>query len=184
MNQSHSNSTPKIVGSIVIGAVLLIGVYTLLTSNSQSNLTNSVVMQSASTMNGMSSTSNSAVSNASSAAETTQQSTAPATASSSSNTYKDGNYTKSVSYRVPGGGVNQLSVSISLASDSIDSVKATGQYLERESSFYVNSFNSGISNAVKGKKLDSAFVGRVGGASYTSNAFNNIIDSIISDAKI
>lgn len=148
MNQSHSSSTPKIVNTIVISAILLIGIYTFLTTKNPNSLSSSVNLQASNTA---SDTSASAASSLTTSNPLQQTSATQSSQASSSSAYKNGNYSKTVSYQVPGGSINQLSVEISLSDDSITSIKASGQYTDRESSFYVSSFNSEIGGAVKGK---------------------------------
>ena len=191
MNQSHNTSTPKIVGGIVIAAVLLIGVYTLILRKDEdsSSLTSSQTTSQISTAESSTST---APSTASTTPSDTVGAAATDTAASSSNstttsatttpTYKDGAYTETVSYRVPGDS-NGLTAKVTIADGVITAVTTTNQYTDHESARYISGFQSGISSAVKGKSLADAFVGRVGGASLTSSAFNDIIDAIKVDAK-
>ena len=170
MNQSHNTNTPKIVGSIIVSAVLIIGIYTLMIKKtSATSLASSSPTQTTQT-----------TTPAQSVVANQPQSTAT---SATSSTYKDGTYTKTMSYRVPGGGVNQLTAKIDVKAGTIAGVTATSQYDERESRMYVTGFDSGISRVVTGQKLGDGYVGRVGGASLTSSAFNDILDAVMKDAK-
>jgi uncharacterized protein with FMN-binding domain len=178
MNQSHNNNTPKIVGAIVISAILLIGVYTLLIkkSNTSANLATTTTVQSAETTEPVATTTT----------DTTATATTPAadtTTANQASTYKDGTYTKTVNYQIPGGDSNQLTAKITISGDTITAVTASAKYSEQESRQYVNGFESSINSAVKGKKLANTFIGRVGGASLTSGAFNDIVDLVKKDAK-
>ena len=102
--------------------------------------------------------------------------------SNPSSIYKDGTYTASAAYQVPRD-TNTLSATITIANDTITKISTTNEYNSGESKRYSGSFDSGISAAVKGKKLTNAKVGIVCGASLTSMAFNDVIDSVISKAK-
>ena len=102
--------------------------------------------------------------------------------SNPNSTYKDGTYTASASYQVPRD-TNTLNATITLVNDTITKISTTSDYNSGESRRYTSGFASSISNAVKGKKISDSKVSVVGGASLTSMAFNDVIDSVISKAK-
>ena len=105
------------------------------------------------------------------------------TTTSSSAGYKDGVYTASINYQVPEGGVNGLSVKLTVSGGKITAVSPDNSYEEHESARYINRFNNTISGTVVGQPLDGLYVGRVGGASLTSSAFNDALDEIRSQAQ-
>lgn len=177
MNQSHNNNTPKIVGAIVISAIMLIGIYTLiikqpdpttLASDTAATSTQTVATATPTTTD----------------TATTTATTAPTQVTTTTTTsgYKDGTYTETVSYHVPGE-TNRLTAKVTLKDGAITSVSTTSSYGDRESSRYISGFESSINKAVSGKSLANAYIGRVGGASLTSSAFNDVIDPVMSDAK-
>lgn len=183
--QEHTNApaTPKIVGAIVISAVIVIAAYFLIfrkdddlrsTASTVSSVTSSVSTEASDTA-AKNNTTTSTASNTTASAN--DQPAATSTA------YVDGTYTASVNYAVPEGGANTLKVTLVLANDTVSSVTTVSTYSERESSEYVNGFKSRISSAVSGKPIESAFVGRIGGASLTSEAFNQALNAILNDAK-
>lgn len=115
----------------------------------------------------------------SSALASTSSSSAAATSSSA---YKDGTYTAQGSYSSPGGN-ESISVSITLASDTVTAVTVTPQATSGQAADFQKKFASGISSEVVGKKLSSLSVSRVSGSSLTSEGFNSAIDEIKSEAR-
>lgn len=101
---------------------------------------------------------------------------------SSPSTYKDGSYSASIAYQVPRDN-NQLKATITLKNDVITKVAVEHTAESGESKKYTSGFSSGVSSAVVGKKLGSSSIGIIGGASLTSNAFNSVLESIISKAQ-
>ena len=120
----------------------------------------------------------------SSSATTTAASTST-TASSASGTYKDGQYSTTTTYGVPHGYTNSITVNLTVKDGVVTAVDTTNSFesRDRESGMYIDSFESGISGSVVGKSLSDLAVSYVGGASLTSLAFNDALDTIRSDAK-
>lgn len=171
MQSSHTR-TPKIIGSLAVAIVIGIGGFLVI---------NGVGAQQTSSVT----TTTSSSSAAQATTPTTPASTTPTTTNSSSSsdlTYKNGTYSATASYRVPGG-QNSLTVALTIASDKITAVKTTSSYDDRESQRYVDSFESGISSAVVGSSLADAYVGRVGGATLTTGAFDDTLQTIMNNAK-
>lgn len=108
---------------------------------------------------------------------TATTSTVPATV-----TYKDGIYTARASYEVPDG-ENILIAKMTVAGGRITAISPENKYRGGESAFYIDQFDSNITGAVVGRSLDALHVGRVGGASLTSSAFNAELDTIRNEAK-
>lgn len=101
----------------------------------------------------------------------------------SAGSYKDGEYTAQGAYSVPGGN-NSISIKLTIKDGKIAAVMTDDKYAERESSYYIDSFNSAIEGAVVGQPLDGLSLSRVGGASLTTQGFNQALDSIIASAKV
>jgi uncharacterized protein with FMN-binding domain len=106
-----------------------------------------------------------------------------ATTTKTPNIYKDGNYSFSLSYRVPEGNTEKISTSITVSGDAIKSVKNTNTATNRSSREYQGDFEAKIQSAVVGKKIDSLNLDSVGGASLTTDAFVKAISEIKSQAK-
>lgn len=166
---SINPSTPRIVGALAIAVVAGVSGYFIVTSQvgdqQQQDVAVSVIEQTDVTPTAPQSPPQSGVS------------------SSGASTYTDGVYTKKARYSVPDGGSNTLTIVLTISGDTITAVTATSTIAERESQRYVDSFSANISSRVVGKPIDDAYVGRVGSASLTSRAFNDVLDEIIVDAK-
>ena len=117
---------------------------------------------------------------ASTAASTPQQTSTVATNQTS---YRDGTYTATASYRVPEGETNSITVKVTINGGTVAAVSATHDYGSRESARYINWFDQDIQSAVVGQSVGGLQVSRVGGASLTSIAFDDALDTIRSDAK-
>jgi uncharacterized protein with FMN-binding domain len=134
--------------------------------------------------------------NSSRAAEPTASRTAPnstvgarSPASPAANTdsvdtaYKDGTYTASTVYQAPEGHQNSVDATIMVMGGKIAAIDAKGHYTDRESSVYVDSFNGSVSSDATGQSLASYSPSRIGGASLTTAAFDNVLDTIRSKAR-
>ncbi|MFZ1249342.1 MAG: hypothetical protein WAQ24_03390 [Candidatus Saccharimonadales bacterium] len=128
---------------------------------------------------------NTAVATPVASAQANLQSTAPAstaTTSATSSGYKDGQYTASTSYDVPHGS-NSLSVNLTLADGKVTAVKVNNTYGDRESALYIDSFQGELRSTVVGKAIASLSPSRIGGATLTTDAFAQALDSIARQAK-
>ncbi|MCA9346461.1 hypothetical protein KC960_03140 [Candidatus Saccharibacteria bacterium] len=170
MNNTYNQSTPKIVGFAVISMIVIVMMYVFFIKDN--GLTDKQSIVSTSTNQSTNSTTSSAGTASSNNSNSTQSVTT---------TYKDGTYTKTIDYRVPNG-TNSLTVTMVVTNGAVDSVKTTSNYTDYESKYYISGFENSINTAVKGKKLSSLSIGRIGGASLTSNAFNNAVKNIRTDA--
>jgi uncharacterized protein with FMN-binding domain len=173
MKSTYNENTPKIIGGAVIGFIALAALYFFILS--PINEKNNSLTTESSTTNSSQNTGQS--SNTSS----TNSSQAQANTSSSAS-YKNGTYTAQSSYMVPHG-QNTISVQMSVENGSITAVKTSHNYSDQESAYYVESFDSLIEQKVVGKSLSNLSVGRVGGASLTSSAFDDAIATIKNEAK-
>ena len=104
------------------------------------------------------------------------------TATLPASAYKDGNYTASSSYRVPGGS-ESITTTITLANDQITQVSNKHSNGDRESVRYQNSFENKIKSSTVGQKISDLDLSRVGGASLTTEGFMAAFNKIQSNAK-
>jgi uncharacterized protein with FMN-binding domain len=113
--------------------------------------------------------------------------TIPATATTNPTTaiatYADGTYVATVRYYVPDDGQNTLNASVTISNGAVSAASATDTYRDRKSKQYVDSFESGISSAAVGQPVANLSIGRIGGASLTSSAFNDALDTIRNEAQ-
>ena len=114
-----------------------------------------------------------------SASSTNTSSTTTATSSG----YKDGTYSATSNYSVPQGNSNSIGVSITVKDGVVTAVKTDENYSDRESEMYIDSFESLLQNAVVDKSIKNLQLNRIGGATLTTAAFDDALDSIRNDAK-
>ena len=176
--QSSSTSTPKVIGALAVAAVIGIGGFLFFNGTSQKQVA-------ATSSSSSSNTSQVATTTTPTATATTPAATTTATATptaSTSSGYKDGTYNATSNYDVPDG-TNSLAVTLTIRGGTITDVKTTSNVSGRQSQRYVDSFNSSISSAVVGTPLASASQSRVGGASLTTSAFDDALQTITNNAK-
>lgn len=164
---SHLNSV-KTVGFIAISAVLIIGVYFLLldlpkNENTSMDINDGNLVQSETT----------ALSNPLISDQNTDKNTTVL----SDNIYRDGSYTASQTYKVPGNQSNTLTAIIEIEKDTIVNVSTSSSH-DSSSEEYNLDFEAGIEKEIVGKKIDNLLLSVVGGASLTSEAFNLVIGKI------
>lgn len=103
----------------------------------------------------------------------------------SSNDYRDGTYTSEQMYRVPNGQTYDVDVTLTLSNDRITdytvrfdegSVVGVTQYQER--------FAGLIGGLISGQEIDELDLSRVGGASLTTDSFNDGVDDIMVQASV
>ncbi|MDJ1113349.1 FMN-binding protein [Microbacterium dauci] len=99
----------------------------------------------------------------------------------STGAYTDGTYTAEGSYQTPES-VETISVTLTIADDTVTAVEVTGDPQARESEQYQGEFIGGIADLVVGKSLDEIEVDRVAGSSLTSGGFNQAVEEIRADA--
>jgi hypothetical protein len=99
-------------------------------------------------------------------------------------TYKNASYNASADYNAPGRTNHIVAVNLTVANDIVTdvSVSYSGDK-SGESSQYQKRFSGSIQSQVVGKKLDSISLSRVGGASLTTNAFNEALVNIKASAQ-
>lgn len=170
MANSTNNSTPKIIGAVVITSVVAVGSYVYIVNPLSSKTTPSTSTQ----------TSSSTASPASQP-NTPATSTAPATSTPqptpSVTPQTDQTNNNKTQYYVPGG-ANSIDVTITTKAGVVTDVKNVHKYADRESSSYIQSFDSAIKKYIVGKNIKNVSPSRIGGASLTSNAFFEALQQI------
>lgn len=106
---------------------------------------------------------------------------ASSTESTGGGAYADGSYTAEGTYQTPEG-PETITVTLTLAADTVTAVEVTGEPTRRESKQYQSQFIGGIEEAVVGKSLDDVEVDRVAGSSLASGGFNAAVEEIRTDA--
>lgn len=103
--------------------------------------------------------------------------------STSTGSYKDGTYTTTQSYSVPHGGQNSVKATITIASGKITAVTVDDSYTDGESGMYIQDFESSVKGVVVGQSIGSTSFSRIGGASLTSQAFYDALDTVATQAQ-
>ncbi|MEQ1665680.1 MAG: FMN-binding protein [Bdellovibrionales bacterium] len=178
MKDEYPYQTPKIVGGVVITAVIMIGIYFLILNNKP--VSGNASTTTLGTTSQISPTSTPITSMATTPAQSTARTSTTNTGTKT--LYKDGTYTSEASYRVPHG-TNTIAIKVTVSNDKISAVSAENSYSDRESRGYISGFMDALSGAVVGEKADSANVSRLAGASLTSDGFNQALESVVSQAK-
>jgi hypothetical protein len=107
-----------------------------------------------------------------------------ATAEPASSVYNNGSYDINTSYLAPNRANHTVAVSFTLTNDVVTAAKISfGGDEVATSKGYQNKFVAAYESQVIGKKLDNIKLSRVGGASLTSNAFNDAIAKVKVAAK-
>lgn len=162
-NKSHSNVTPKVVGALVISAVVASGVYVFLFKNGQPPKSTD---------------------SAGSPAPATSDALPQDTSTTSSSNYKSGVYSASATYEVPKSS-NIIQVELVLNNDIVESVSTTHKLnsADSKSAVYLDDFDAAITGQVVGKKINDLNLSRVGGASLTTDGFNAALSDIVKQAS-
>ena len=177
MQKSYYQHTPKIFGGIVLSAVLLIGVYTLVLTNENDTALSTELSVSSTTDQQPQTITESTAETEDSAKTQSDDSVQSAT------TIADGTYSTTINYSVPKGHTNTLSVEVTLKNGLIDAVSTTSEYEDHDSREYIDSFERSVESAVVDEGIDTIKIGRIGGASLTSDAFERALNSIIVKAR-
>lgn len=127
----------------------------------------------------------------STAASDTTASVSDAGSSASSNTasamtgeYEDGTYSTTISYTVPHGYSNGLTAKVTVENSKVTAVNVEHDYTDRESGMFIDSFESELQSAVVGQDIGDLSLARIGGATLTTQAFDDAITDIRNDAKV
>ncbi len=99
--------------------------------------------------------------------------------------YKNGNYQASSSYRVPNGNSHNIDVDLEIKEDKIIEMKLSfdGQEGAGASTLSNQRFSSEIDFYVLDKDIDELSLSRIGGASLTTNSFNEALKVIKNTAS-
>lgn len=119
--------------------------------------------------------------------ETNEVVTAPATTEStplaaSGDAYKDGSFTANASYTDPGRKEHDIEVTLTIADDIVTGASVLYNGAAANTPNHTR-FENGYKQEVVGKSLDSISLSRVGGASLTTEAFNDAVAIIKTEAK-
>jgi uncharacterized protein with FMN-binding domain len=101
---------------------------------------------------------------------------------STTGTYKDGDYDAKASYPNPAGS-SDVEVAVTLKGGKISAVTVTPEAENSTSKQFQTMFAGGIAGEVVGKSIDAINVTKVAGSSLTQLGFNKAIDQIKADAK-
>lgn len=165
------NKVFVVIGSVALLASATMGGYSLFATADDT---------SASTVG----TSSQVATTSTTATPSTAAATSTSTGTSSSSSYKDGTYSATVSYSVPHGATNSLKATVTIASGKITAVSTDDSYSDHESGMYIQDFESALESAVVGSDASSASFSHIGGASLTTDAFSNALDTILSQATV
>jgi len=100
----------------------------------------------------------------------------------SDSTYNDGTYTTEVSYQVPSGQFEPMTVKVSLVNDIVTDVELEFEGIVGTSRLNQAKFVGAYEAVVIGKDIDSLNLSRVGGASLTTKGFNEALVKIKAEA--
>lgn len=87
-------------------------------------------------------------------------------------------YSATVNYRVPEGGSQSMALTVTVNGTTISNVSVSQSKSGSNSKKWQNNFENSYKSLVLGKNIKSINLSRVGGASLTTNAFNQAIKSI------
>jgi len=101
---------------------------------------------------------------------------------STTGSYKDGTYTATGYYMVPHGDTNSVKTTLKVSGGKITSVSTMNNTQDSESEMYISSFKQYVESEVVGQSLNGYYGSRIGGASLTTDGFNQTLDTIRRDA--
>lgn len=96
--------------------------------------------------------------------------------------YKNGTYSSKITYNVPDHKTYTMDVSLTIENDKVTASNIVYSS-NANSDGNTKKFNGAYSSQVIGKDIDSINLSRVGGASLTTNAFNNAVSAVKANAK-
>ncbi|MBP9761983.1 hypothetical protein KBD11_02850 [Candidatus Saccharibacteria bacterium] len=175
--KSVNSSTPALVGALSVASIVGATIYVVAQPNPATGPgTRSPDTSTATTAQTPDAPN---TSNADSAA--THTSATPQASSS----FKDGSYNASVQYEVPKGFTNDIDVKLTLSGGTVSAVHVTDSFsgADRESAEYIDAFEANIESAIVGKSIGDVALSRVGGASLTTQGFNEALADIANQAK-
>ncbi|MEN9649435.1 MAG: hypothetical protein RL094_402 [Candidatus Parcubacteria bacterium] len=163
------NSKKTYIGIIVVAALIIAGMYS---TRPQSTTTPTPIIDNTTSAGATATTSSTTTSSRTSAPTTT-----PADKPKSTQSYKDGTYTASGSYKSPAG-AESIDVSLVLKGDVVTDATVTAKAINPISKDLQAKFISGFKAQVVGKSIASLKLGNVSGASLTPIGFNNAVEQI------
>ena len=176
-------SKAKATGTVVVGVIVVLGIYFALAANSNDNsdlaTSNEVVVTS--TVDTSTETQSEPQEQVTPVEEESVE--VEEQASENTNDYVNGTYSASKTYSVPQGHTEDISVTLTIKDDIITGFSVNTVATNQKSQQYQAGFDSNIEQSIDGTDLDEADVSRLGGASLTSNAFNDILDAIRNQAQ-
>jgi uncharacterized protein with FMN-binding domain len=104
-------------------------------------------------------------------------------ATTSDQSYADGDYLADGSYAAPSG-TETITVDLRLENGIVTKVMVTPHATEGNQAKFQNQFAEGIAGVVLGKDIDELNVSRVAGSSLTSEGFNGALEDIKSQAEV
>jgi cytoskeletal protein RodZ len=99
------------------------------------------------------------------------------------NVYANGTYSSTLPYKVPEGGNESITVSLTLKDDVVTSMTYSASGNKEESQKYQGRFGKSVEALVIGEPISGISLSRVGGASLTSRAFNKAVLEIQAEAQ-
>lgn len=96
--------------------------------------------------------------------------------------YTDGTYSTDVLYRVPSGDMEPMTVSLTLQGDIVTAAEFDFEGVVGTSRLNQAKFLKAYETEVIGKDIDTLNLSRVGGASLTTNGFNDALEKIKAEA--
>jgi uncharacterized protein with FMN-binding domain len=100
----------------------------------------------------------------------------------SSVAYKDGTYSANEDYFVPPG-QESIAVRLTVSNGTVTDVQVTNSEHDRESAIFQQDFAASYKNQVIGKAISSLHISSIAGASDTTDAFNDALSQIRSQAQ-
>lgn len=110
------------------------------------------------------------------ATEEPEEPTDPVPTPVEATSYRNGLYTTEVTYRTPAG-MYKMEVSMNISNDIITNSNISFDAAASKSD-YSSDFANNFKNEVIGKDLGTINLSRVGGASLTSRAYNNAVETV------
>jgi hypothetical protein len=113
---------------------------------------------------------------------TTAPAATPSDPAPAADMFKDGSFTANTAYTDPGRKEHDIEVTLTIADDVVTAATVLYNGAAANTPNHTR-FENGYKQEVVGKPLDSISLSRVGGASLTTEAFNDAVASIKTEAK-
>jgi uncharacterized protein with FMN-binding domain len=169
--QKPQNTALKVTSAIVVTIAVVMLVIVSTVTKAQQKSQSSVVVTSTPATNSIATSST-----------TTVEPSSATTSSASNSGYKDGTYSATVDYFVPRN-EEEIQVSLTLKDGVITDSSIQNSESDGESAQYQESFASEYKTYVVGKNISGVNLSYVAGASDTTQAFNDAVSKIKSEAQ-